>query len=326
VHLPWPPTRLASLLGLTLGLTGVGWGGGSSAHAAEDGDRVRLAMPVAGLPFSSADLESAVQTRLALVRDGGPATEVTVTPTPTPGNVMVISARRLEEISVAGKSADEAARLVALAIVAVVRPPTTGDATAFTDNGSSANVPGLAARATGAAPASGSFSLAAATGIAFGLVEGAATSESMIEGGWSWGRADGAGRRPWQLALGVGFARARVAWNDRAIGGTPAGGFDLDTFPVRLGLRRRWGFLVAGAGPVLRLFRTSGFDSGSGAVAGGYASLGADMALGRGFRATATASCDLDSERLVFRAAGQPVLTAGPVIAWLGLGLAWGTP
>jgi hypothetical protein len=323
VDFHWPQTRLASLLGLTLGLAV-----GGPARAADDEDRVRLALPVAGLPFSSTDLESAVQTRLALVRDGGPATEVTVTPTPTPGSIMVISARRLEEVSVAGKSPDEAARLVALAVVAVVRPAGPAEATAFGGGDAGpAGVPGLAARATaGTGPARGSFSLAAATGIAFRLAGDAATSESTIEGAWAWGTTDGAGRRPWQIALGLGFARARVNWSDRAIGGAPAGGFDLDTFPVRLGLRHRWGFLVAGAGPVLRLFRTGGIDEGTGAVAGGFAQLGADVALGHGFRATATAACDLDSERLVFRAAGQPVLTAGPLIPWLGLGLAWGTP
>jgi hypothetical protein len=321
VHLPWPPTRLASLLGLTLGLTGaLGWNG--HAQAADDDDRVRLALPVAGLPFSAADLESAVQTRLLLVHDGGPATEVTVTPTPTPGHVMVMSTRRLEEVAVGGKSADEAARLVALAIVAVVRPATSADAAGFAG---SAAATGLTARATGAAAAPGSFSLAAATGIAFGLAEGAPTSESLVEGAWAWGRADGAGRRPWQLALGLGFARARVAWSDRVIGGSRVAGFDFDSYPVRLGLRRRFGFLVAGAGPVLRIFRTSGVDGGDGAVAGGFASLGADVALGKGFRATVIASCDLASERLVFRAGGQPVLTAGPLIGWLGVGLGWGT-
>jgi hypothetical protein len=318
--MPRPRARLVALLGLTVGVAAASLAPARAARGgpADPDDRVRLSLPNAGLPFSPGDLEAAVEARLAVARDGGPATEVTVTPTPTPGTVVVMSARRLEEVAVAGKSPVEAARLVALAIVAVVRPAISVDRGLVAQEGGDAVENSLelrAGRAGAAAPSR--FTVAAATGLSLGLREGSASSESLIEAAWSWGAAVGDGGsalRPWQIAVGLGFARASA----------DGVAFALDSYPLRLGLRRRWRFLVAGAGPVVRRFHTRGLDDKSGGVAGGFGSLAADVALGAGFRATATISCDVHSERLVFRTAGKTVLTTAPVIPWLGIGLSWG--
>jgi hypothetical protein len=321
VDLPRPRARLLGVLGAAWGLTGAGHLAGKSARAeAAEARGVRLALPATGLPFSPADLELAVQARLTLVRGDGPATPVVIAPSPATGTVVVTSARRLEEVTVAGKSATEAARLVALAVVAVVRPAAIDSAASF-----AGETTGLADQSRDGHPAPGRerWSVGAATGVSLGLRDGGVTFEPLIEGAWSWGAPAGAapgGAGPWQIALGLGFARAQVAWSDRDL----RGNFVLDTFPVRVGLRRRWQFLTVGAGPVVRLFRTSGLDGGGGAVAGGYASVGTDLALGGGLRATVTLSGDVDSQRLVFRAAGMELLTAGPFIPWLGVGLRWG--
>jgi hypothetical protein len=273
---------------------------------------VRLTVAEAGLPFSPGELESAVQARLPVIRGDGAATDVTVAVAPAPDadTIVVTSGRRLEAVAVAGKRPVEAARLVALAVVAVARPaapePVVSDAVAGLGNEAA-----LAASAATPSSAS-SWEIGAATGVSFGLAGARGSFEPTLELAW----APLARHPDWQIAAGLGFARAEVTWNQRP--------FELDTFPARLGVRHRWRFVTAGAGPVVRFYRTGGLEGGAGSMLGGFASLGGVLPLGSHLRATATLACDVNAEQLVFRAAGAPVLTVGPFIPWLGLGLIWG--
>jgi hypothetical protein len=296
---------LATLLGGLLGCLLP-----SGSVAAEEAPPVRLTLPIAGLPFSSAELEAAVENRLAIQRGPGPATEVTVTPTPTPGNIVVVSRHRLEEVSVAGKAPAEAARLIALAVVAVTRPVASSVAVAAAAP-ASGDV-GLTARAE-ATPSRGDghWRLGARTGVSHGLPTGDLASESMIDFAMPFGAL-----RVWEVTGSLGYARVAAANFGPAV--------VLNTIPMRLGLQRRWDWLAVGAGSVIRWYDVAGSSVNGGAVPGGTAHVAADLPLTAGFLARAAIACDAYLDEVIFRSNGREVIRTARFMPWLGVGLLWG--
>jgi hypothetical protein len=120
----------------------------------------------------------------------------------------------------------------------------------------------------------------------------------------------------WGLGLSLGYALgdAKVLERD----------FRLETWPLRLGPNLGWRWLQASAGPVLRLYRTSGIDGGSGSIGGGFVGLRAAVPLPAGFRAVLAIGCDGYTERLDFRARSLSVVHSQFLVPWMGLGLGWG--
>ncbi|HEY0714709.1 MAG TPA: hypothetical protein VGF45_18655 [Polyangia bacterium] len=283
--------------------------------AAQEALPVRLSLPAAGLPFPPAELEAAVETRVGLARGPGPAADVAVTPTPTAGTVMVMSRHRLEEVSVAGKAPAEAARLVALAVVAVTRPVSaiaTAAAPAERSSGGDGTA-GIVAGATGAVSTGARpWTLGLSTGLAHGLPSGEVVSESSLDGTFGLGT-----QGQWEVAASLGFARVNAA-------ATFSGALALNTLPVRVSLRRRWGWLGLGAGPVVRWYDVAGPSVDGVAVPGASGHVSAELPVAGGLRLRATLSCDAYLDELVFRSNGREVMRTARVVPWLGVGLFWG--
>jgi hypothetical protein len=219
--------------------------------------------------------------------------------------VVVSGSTGQQDVLVAGKEASEAARLVALAVVDVSRPlPVEPVALAR-------SLPPIDGAADTAR--AGRVSAAVLPGLSVGLDGRAVSFEPTGELAVRIGASTDA---PFSVAASFGFARASAAWNDRT--------FTLSTFPVRLGPRWRWRQVELGAGGTARLYDTSGLEGGWGALLGGFASVGTSGALARGWRWTAMAAADAYRETVLFRADGQPLLTTGRFVLWLGLGARFG--
>jgi hypothetical protein len=270
---------------------------------------VRLTLQQPGdLPFSSEQLVTAVEARLPVVRAADAvAAPVRVQPAGTLGAVVVETAAGRLEVAVGGRQPTEAARLVALAIVDVTRPPPSAAVV-------------TKAKAALAGPGAGSaalFGVALVPGLSVGLNGRAASLEptaDLVLGLRHRGDTT-APATTWGLGLSLGFARATAPWRDHELA--------LSTFPARLGPRVRWHQLELGAGAAARMYGTTGLDGGWGTLLGGFATVGISGALAGGVRWTALAACDVYREKVVFRAAGDPVMTAGPFIFWLGVGARW---
>ncbi|HXI59494.1 MAG TPA: hypothetical protein VNO55_25680 [Polyangia bacterium] len=303
----------ALLLAVAAGLASAGADGGDGA--------VRVELAGDGpLPFSSAQLLAAVEARLPLTRaPDATATAVRISAGSGAGRVLVSAPFAQLEVLVGGKDAPEAARLVALAVVDVTRAPppapelvaaTPPPATTTPAPATATATVSAAARATRAGPP---FAVALYPGVSTGLGGSVVSFEPTVDLSLTLGRA---AKAPWRIGLSAGYARTSAAWNNQD--------FTLSTLPLRLGPRWRWRWLELGAGAAARLYDTAGLDGGRGALLGAYASLGAAGPLAGRFQWTAAAVCDGYREKVVFRAAGEPVLTTGPFVFWLGVGARWG--
>jgi hypothetical protein len=275
---------------------------------------VRLEVQGAGtLPFSLALLEAAVEARQPVARgDQAAAAAAVIVRSLGGGWVVIESQSRRQQLAVHGRPAPEAARLVALAVLDVLRPELS-----LSPEPAPA-APAVATRTAPPPPASSAdrrrgVDLSLLPGASFGFGSGAASFEPTAALTWWTGRP---------LAGGVPGLTAEMAFN-RATASLNQRPFVLDTLPVRLGARWGWRWLDAGGGMALRAYRTSGLDGGSGALAGGFLSVRAGLPLGWGLRGLAAASCDLVTQRLDFRAGGLTVMSTRHAIPWLGVGLAW---
>jgi hypothetical protein len=299
----------ALLLAVAAGLTSAGADGGDGA--------VRVELTGDGaLPFSSAQLLAAVEARLPLTRaPDAAATTVRISAGPGAGRVLVAAPFAQLDVLVAGQDAPEAARLVALAIVDVTRaPPPVPEPVAAVPAPTPVVTPTATVTAAASAPRRGSpFAVALYPGVSTGLGGSVISFEPTVDLSLAVGRA---AKAPWRIGLSAGYARTSATWNDQD--------FTLSTLPLRLGPRWRWRWLELGAGAAARLYDTGGLDGGRGTLLGGYASLGAGGPLAGLFQWTAAAVCDGYREKVIFRAAGEPVLTAGPFVFWLGVGARWG--
>ncbi|HVR63461.1 MAG TPA: hypothetical protein VMU50_16285 [Polyangia bacterium] len=298
-------SRSGARLAAAAALVGAAAMGATTAHAGDP--PIRLAIDGdTELPFSSDELRAAVDARLPLARGAGDADAVLVrvSPARTPGRVLVAGIAATVDVPTAGKPPAEAARLVALAVVDVTRAaPRAPDAAAT-----------IAARppAAPAARVGGRFAAALYPGASTGLGGGAIAFEPTADLSLGLGGAGSV----WRLGLSVGFARASASWMDST--------FTLSTLPLRLGARWRWRRIELGGGAVARLYDTGGLDGGRGAMLGGFASVGTSGPLAGRIRWTVLAAGDAYREQTVFRAAGQPVLSSGPLVFWLGVGAAFG--
>jgi hypothetical protein len=268
----------------------------------------------AGLPFSPSMLEAAVEARQPIARGADSASAGAVVVRPLGGGwVAIESPSRRQQLEVQGRAAPEAARLVALAVVDVLRPGVTASPAPAAANPSTTTPTGLAATAAPSVEPARGLSLSLLPGASFGFTSGAPSFEPTAEVTWWSGRGLAGGA--WGLAAQVAFNRATSHVNLRR--------FVLDTLPVRLGARWGWRWFDAGGGAVLRSYRTAGIDGGQGATAGGFLSVRAGRPIGWGLRGLAMAACDFVPRSVDFRAAGLSVVQTRHAIPWLGLGLAW---
>jgi hypothetical protein len=274
---------------------------------------VRLVVQdAATLPFTPALLEAAVEARQPVARGAAAAAApAVVVRSLGAGWVAIEGSSRRQQLAVHGRAAPEAARLVALAVLDVLRPELSLAPPAAAPAAAVARTAPPVPTAPGGRRHGLDLSLL--PGASFGFDSGAASFEPTAALTWWSGH---------QLAGGNTGLTAELAFN-RAAAHIDQRRFTLDTLPARLGARwgRRW--FDAGGGLVLRSYRTGGLDGGSGAVPGGFLSMRAGASLGRGVRALAALSCDLVTQRLDFRAAGLTMMSTRHAIPWLGLGLAW---
>jgi hypothetical protein len=285
------------------------------AMPAEAGEAIWLELrQVEAFPFSTGDLRAAVEARLPLAGAPAPGVPVVNVRGHDGGPVMVASAGREQQVAVQGRSATEAARLVALAVLDVCRPLPAGTLVAR------AAAPPAAADAVAAAtpaPAQpGGLTLALFPAAVLGLSYQGAAFEPTLDVGWLSSLALARGRLGVGLQLGV--SRASALWDETR--------FTLQTLPVRIGPRWRWKAIEIAAGPVARLYRTRGIDGGSGIIAGGFVALRGAVALTRARTLAAVASLSVDgyNERLDFRVGQRSLLRSAHVMPWLGAGLQWG--
>ena len=278
-----------------------------------DGDR---------LPFSQDQLLSSVaaRVRVASQADGG-AVLVTVAPV-SGGEVEVASPLRHQRVTLAGHQAVDAARLVALAVVDVVRDP-------------AAHVP-----VTSAPPAAASLSSALENSVAdrahtqtlpdtrlvmllsgaagLGAAPGQASFEPTltVEHARATSLSLAAAPVMWGLGVSLGYARSEAAFLGRD--------FALQTWPLRLGPRLGWRWLTVSGGGTLRIYRTTGLDGGRGALVGGFLGIKAAIPIAGAFRAVLGAACDAYTDRLVFQARLLPVMRTEFLMPSLGGGIEWG--
>jgi hypothetical protein len=271
---------------------------------------VRLEVQDAGtLPFTPALLEAAVEARQPVAR--GPAAAdapAVVVRSLGAGWVAIEGGARRQQLAVHGRAAPEAARLVALAVLDVLRPELS-----LAPNAAAPAAVVRAAPSPRAASGGRGFAVSLIPGASFGFDSGAASFEPTAALTWWSGHS---------LAGGATGLTAELAFN-RATARVDQQRFTLDTLPVRLGARWGRGWFDGAGGIVLRSYRTAGLDGGSGALPGGFLSVRAGMPLGWGLRALASLTCDLVTQRLEFRAAGLSMMSTRHAIPWLGLGLAW---
>jgi hypothetical protein len=281
--------------------------GSTAPSAAEPAIRVDVERP-SELPFSSAELLAAVDARVRIAQGApdGSVVVVRVGPAETPGRVAVVATSGTVDVLTDGKAPAEAARLVALAVVDVTRaePPMPAATLVVPASAAPVEPVGRTARAGLAVAFYPGASVGLGGGVSF---EPTLDLSARVGGGVRWS---------WRVGLSAGFASASAPWIDRS--------FTLSTVPVRSGLRWRWRRLEIGGGAVARVYRTAGLDGGGGVMWGGFASVAASGPLAARWRWTVMAAGDAYSDRTVFLAGGQPLLTSGPFVVWLGVGALFG--
>jgi hypothetical protein len=304
---------------LTASLGGMLLAGLPAASARAPAVRLQL-QQAERLPFTAMELQIAVAARLPLAAADAPGFVVVVTPAGA-GQIEVVSSLRRQQVAASDQTPADAARLVALAVVDVTRDPTEGSASGpATPEASVSGTAAESATAAPTAPAEGGMALAVMAGSSFGFTRSGAVFEPALA-------VDYVSRSPWTvrgapvtwgLGLAVGYARsdARVLERD----------FRLETWPLRLGPSLGWRWLQASAGPVLRLYRTSGVDGGRGSIGGGFVGLHAGVPLPARFRVVLAVGCDGYTERLDFRAGALSVVHSQFLVPWMGLGVGWGRP
>jgi hypothetical protein len=192
------------------------------------------------------------------------------------------------EAQLGEKTGPEAARLVAVLLVDVVRSPLRIEAS----------------------PPVGAFSVLLAPALSFAVSDGTASFEPTL----------GVGLRLTdrvRLLLTVGYARAEVADKTGALA------LILDTVPARAGLGLAVGPFELQAGALARGFRAAAVSSTLGVRPGGWLAAVWPLPLALPVRPFVIVAADLYAERLELRRSGQRLLTAGHLAPWAGLGLAW---
>jgi hypothetical protein len=117
--------------------------------------------------------------------------------------------------------------------------------------------------------------------------------------------------------LSLGYARARAV--DRA----GARVMTFDTVPLRAGVAWSAGSFAVQAGLLARGFRASAVVATLGTRQGGWAAASWALPLRSSLRPFAIVALDAYAEKLRLERAGRPVLSAGYLAPWAGIGLAW---
>jgi hypothetical protein len=244
----------------------------------------------AGLPFDESELVEAVALRAPAQAAANGVVTVAVTPS-GPGRVAIDTGGRRIEAEVGPRTGREAARLVALLVIDV-------------------SLPSLALAEERGAPAPGRLSLFATPCLNFGLSDAGVSFEPTL--GMQWRLADRLG-----LVLSLGYARALAV--DRA----GARVLTFDTVPLRAGLAWSVGSFGLQAGLLARGFRAAGVVAALGTRQGGWAAASWSLPLRGALRPFAIVALDAYAEKLRLDRAGRPMLSAGYLAPWAGLGLAW---
>jgi hypothetical protein len=283
----------------------------------------------AALSFSAAELAAAVGLRLTLTSDAAVGATPVVVTSPSPGQVAIASGWRRREIDVADAPAAEAARLVALMIVDLVRPevalpppasvpappPKVASPTAAATPPSAAASAAVAARA---APSRSDarlpprLTLAAAMGIAARTTDAGASASPTVEVRLALGSRA-------RLVLAAAFDHAEALVREGDMQSTLA----VTTLPVRLGVGARLGFVEVRAGGLVRTYLASGLASRGGAVGGMFAAVAVELPLGSTLVPFGVVGVDVHPQAVAFQVAGQTVLELGRFAPWLAVGLAW---
>jgi len=205
-------------------------------------------------PVSAGELQAALGLRLPVVTEPSvDAVEVTVT-SPQPGQLEIATEGRLRRVELGAATGADAARLVALIIVDVVR-------SAAAPFPSAAPVMGV----TAAGPRSGAMGPPLAVAAALGM--GVRTTDAGP--GFAPGlevRLD-LGLRG-RLLLSGALERAEVTVNGRP--GAGGGVLAATSVPLRAGAGVRFGWAEVRAGAVARPYWLTGIDAQSGALWGGF--------------------------------------------------------
>jgi hypothetical protein len=252
-----------------------------------------------------------------------------------PDVLEVRTAARRRSVALGESQGIEAARLVALAVVDVVRPligparPTPGRAAvaASGEGGleAAARVRPVAEAAADArarhradqasAEPNARLSLALLSVVNRGSTSAGFAMEPMAEVAWRLGGTAANG--------GASFGVAAQAGYGRGLGRVSGHELVLHFFPGRAGVWAQRGWWGLAAGAATRSYLTSGLDGGSGVLWGGFLSARASLDVGGGFSVLATGGTDLHPNGVDFRVKGRSLLSTGRVVPWLGLGVLW---
>lgn len=258
-------------------------------------------------PFSARELEQAVQIRRAPGDGSGEAVTVAWA---RPGLVEARTRLRRRVVALGEARGPEAARLVAIAVLDVMRPLPVGEV--------ASNEPAIAAVTPEANTVPGRLRLGLAGAVNHGATSAGFALEPVAAAAWRLARGD-AGELGLRLELGYGQARGQV--------GAPIGGesavFAVHLVPVRLGIEGARGAFAASAGVMARPYFARGWGGGNGAIAGGY--LGAEVRwpADRALAGVLGVGVDLAANAVDFRVGGRSLLATGRVVPWARLGLGW---
>jgi hypothetical protein len=308
--LPPTPGRVAWAIALALGVATV-----ERAEAAPCCDLAWQFPNAAPPPFSRQELEAAVAIRQP--PGAGAAPDAVALAWAGDGIVQASTPLRRRVVTLGPARGSEAARLVALAVVDVLRPlglPPELETVAARGS-DAAEVRASALPEQGNRPETLTFALAGAVN------RGATSAGFALEptAAVAWRLAGGASGLQTGVVVEVGYGQGR-------------GRAGLETLvvhlaPARLGLFLRSGSWALVAGGLARGYSTDGIAGGvsrvRGWLLGGHAAAQRALPLGRDFGLLVAAGVDVAANAVDFRVRGQSLLRTGRLVPTVRMGLLW---
>jgi hypothetical protein len=245
-------------------------------------------------PFTRQELESAVDIR----RPGGDGAVAVGWDDGGGGTIEASSGSRRRQVTLGDAQGPDAARLVALAVVDVLRPLPELELAAPVDR----------------SPRPGGLPMAVAVLAALnrGATSAGFALEPSLRGGWGRGRL--------AVAAEVGYGQGRGRADRQTL--------VLHMIPARLSLQVRQGHWALQAGGLWRWYWIRGLAGGAG---GAWGTLyGGHLALERSFGLTArigalvAVGVDVHANAVDLRVRGQSLMRSGRVAPMARLGLSWG--
>jgi hypothetical protein len=280
-----------------------------------------LAAPCCGLswqfaadtapPFTLIELEDAV--RIRRPDAGGEAVAIRWA---YPGVVEARTRDRRRVVELGPLRGPEAARLVAVAVLDVLRPPATStlpDSEAPARRADSASdATRLSAQAP--APVAPGARLRLALGAA--LNRGATSAGFALEPTAAAALALGAlGASQLGLGFEIGYGQGRGQVSTKT--------FVVHMIPLRLCAFAARGRYTVTAGALLRPYFSSGWGGENGTLAGGTFSAEGRWPVQRSWATTLAAGLDLPGNAVDFHVGGLSLLRTGRVVPWLRAGMSW---